>query len=270
MVFSNIALGFTCKDLSGAILRLQWDERKWTKVLKNELNQSCSCRAHGMKLFSNLDWLLYVWSPSGWFTTWIHQCWQGFPAPSCWSAWQTTWCPLSPPESLAPTSGEIKVTLIIDARANFCFLSVESNQILQNKNLILCWENLSFKKKKIIYLCKIIKFACFFFFFSTRTHYKRSMCRKKLCNWSIAWFFDLNFPAIRGAIFISLFADSHFMGDLFLYACTLKPVLQGCSTTLSGMTLYRAYGKASCLSGVYLMVRVTHPAQDRTGQDRTG
>lgn len=64
------------------------------------------------ELFYILDWLPCFPPPSGWFTTWTHQCWLGFPGLSCWSPWQTTWCPASHPHSSAPISGEIKVTAV--------------------------------------------------------------------------------------------------------------------------------------------------------------
>lgn len=60
------------------------------------------------------DRLLCLPPSPGWFTTWTLQCWLGSPAPSCCSAWPTTWCPPSHPESLALISGEclrIKVML---------------------------------------------------------------------------------------------------------------------------------------------------------------
>lgn len=52
---------------------------------------------------------LFCVRPPGSSTTWTHQCWPACPAPSCCSAWPTTWCPPSPPECLAPISGESSV-----------------------------------------------------------------------------------------------------------------------------------------------------------------
>lgn len=52
---------------------------------------------------------LFCVRPPGSSTTWTHQCWPACPAPSCCSAWPTIWCPPSPPECLAPISGESSV-----------------------------------------------------------------------------------------------------------------------------------------------------------------